>query len=363
MTYRVLIFGASYGSLLGVKLALAGHSVRLVCLPREAELINRAGVIVRMPIKGHAEPIDISSNGLAGELSAASPSEVQEELDFDYDLAALAMQEPQYSSPSVRELLGKVARTKVPCMSIMNMPPLTYLRRLPGIDTDACRDCYSEPGLWSEFDDSLMTACSPDPQVFRPSPERPNLLQVRLPTNFKVAPFESSRSTSILRRLAGDIQAIRLQGSVGMSDVPVKLRVSDSIFVPLAKWPMLIAGNYRCVQRNTVPLTIRDAVHTELGDTREVYDWVGRVCQAVGAQADDLVPFDKYAHAALSLTSPSSAARALASGARAIERVDRLVQSIAEQKGMQNDRLDEVVRLVDAQLSANRAPGKAVAAH
>jgi hypothetical protein len=32
-TYSILIMGASYGSLLGTKLALAGHEVHLVCLP------------------------------------------------------------------------------------------------------------------------------------------------------------------------------------------------------------------------------------------------------------------------------------------------------------------------------------------
>ena len=40
MATRVLILGASYGSLLGMKLALAGHDVTLVCLPAEADLIN-----------------------------------------------------------------------------------------------------------------------------------------------------------------------------------------------------------------------------------------------------------------------------------------------------------------------------------
>ena len=40
--YKTLIMGASYGSLLGTKLALAGHAVHLICLPAEAELINRA---------------------------------------------------------------------------------------------------------------------------------------------------------------------------------------------------------------------------------------------------------------------------------------------------------------------------------
>ena len=66
------------------------------------------------------------------------------------------------------------------------------------------------------------------------------------------------------------------------------------------------------------------------------------------------MPFDKYAAAAQSLGSPSSAARALYAGAPYIERVDRLVQAIAKQKGMQLPALDEVVGLVDAKLEANR---------
>ena len=51
---------------------------------------------------------------------------------------------------------------------------------------------------------------------------------------------------------------------------------------------------------------------------------------------------------------PSSAARALFAGAPNIERVDRLVQSIAAQQGMRNAVLDETVALVDARLEMNR---------
>ena len=51
---------------------------------------------------------------------------------------------------------------------------------------------------------------------------------------------------------------------------------------------------------------------------------------------------------------PSSAARALFAGAPNIERVDRLVQAIAAQKGMRNTVLDETVALVDARLELNR---------
>jgi ketopantoate reductase len=43
MARNILILGASYGSLLGTKLLMAGHNVTLVCRARTAELINRDG--------------------------------------------------------------------------------------------------------------------------------------------------------------------------------------------------------------------------------------------------------------------------------------------------------------------------------
>ena len=82
-----------------------------------------------------------------------------------------------------------------------------------------------------------------------------------------------------------------------------------------------------------------------------------------GAEPQDLVPFDKYAAAAQGLASPSSAARALFGGAPNIERVDRLVRTIAAQKGMRLAAVDEIVALVDARLELNRraqAPKQAV---
>jgi hypothetical protein len=51
---------------------------------------------------------------------------------------------------------------------------------------------------------------------------------------------------------------------------------------------------------------------------------------------------------------PSSAARALYSGAPFIERVDRLVQTLAAATGMRNETVDRTVALVDAQLERNR---------
>jgi hypothetical protein len=352
--YKILIMGASYGSLLGTKLALAGHAVHLICLPAEAELINNEGAIIRMPVKGRDGLVEINSRKAPGKLSAGGTAGVN---PADYDLVALAMQEPQYRSPGVRELLDAVAKSRVPCMSIMNMPPLPYLKRIPGLDADACRSCYTDPTVWDSFDPKLMTLCSPDPQAFRPPEDKVNVLQVRLPTNFKSARFDSDAHTAILRQLESDMEAVRFDTGSGRIELPVKLKVHESIFVPLAKWSMLLAGNYRCVQKDAAR-SIKEAVHSDLEATRSVYNWVAKLCVSLGAAEKDLVPFEKYAAAAQSLLTPSSAARALFAGAPNIERVDRLVKTIAAQKGMQSAVVDETVALVDARLEANRRAAK-----
>jgi hypothetical protein len=96
-------------------------------------------------------------------------------------------------------------------------------------------------------------------------------------------------------------------------------------------------------------------VHGDLERSREIYQWVCQLCEKLGAQPGDLVPFEKYAQAAASLKKPSSAARALFGGAEHIERVDSLVQRIAHQLGMRHAAIEETVALVDARLARNRA--------
>jgi hypothetical protein len=121
---------------------------------------------------------------------------------------------------------------------------------------------------------------------------------------------------------------------------------------------MLMTGNYRCVTKQGAR-AIRDAVHSDLEASRTMYNWVRDLCIGLGAAPEDLVPFEKYAAAAQGLARPSSAARALFAGAPNIERVDRLVQGIAAQKGLRSAVLDETVALVDAQLQVNRSKAAA----
>jgi len=292
----------------------------------------------------------LDSRQLPGKVTAGPAADVNPK---DYDLVGLCMQEPQYRSPGVRELLDAVAKSRVPCMSIMNMPPLPYIRRIPGLNHDALKPAYTDPTVWENFDPKCITLNSPDPQAIRPPDEQVNVLMVTLPTNFKVARFDDDKSTAILRQLEKDIEGARLDTPEGKIELPVKLKVHDSIFVPLAKWAMLLAGNYRCILKDGIR-TAQEAVHSDLETSRSVYEFVNDLVVKLGASSGDLVPFEKYAAAAQSLVRPASAARALSNGAQYIERPDKLVQLIARQKSLSHPVIDEIVALVDSRVAANR---------
>ena len=350
MAYNILLMGASYGSLLASKLLFGGHSIHLVCLPAEADLINADGFKVQLPVRGRKDPILLESRKLPGKVTAGPATGVDPK---NYDLVGLCMQEPQYRSPGVRELLDAVAKSRVPCMSIMNMPPLPYVKRIPGLDYAALEPAYTDPRVWDSFDPKTITLNSPDPQAIRPPDGKANELMVTLPTNFKCARFDDEKSTAILRQLEKDVDGARFDTPEGKIELPVKFKVYDSIFVPLAKWAMLLAGNYRCITKDGMR-TAQEAVHSDLETSRSVYNFVFDLCVKLGAKPEDLVPFEKYAAAAQSLVRPASAARALQNGAPNIERADKLVQLIARQKGLSNAAIDAQVALVDERLAANR---------
>jgi hypothetical protein len=350
MAYNILLLGASYGSLLASKLLFGGHSIHLVCLPAEADLINAEGFKVKLPVRGRKDPVLLESRKLPGKVTAGPATGVD---PSKYDLIGLCMQEPQYRSDGVRQLLDAVGKSGKPCMSIMNMPPLPYIKRIPGLDYEPLKAAYTDPSVWDSVSPRKITLNSPDPQAIRPPDGKANELLVTLPTNFKCARFEDAADTAIVKQLEKDVEGARFDTPEGKTELPVKLKVYDSIFVPLAKWAMLCAGNYRCITKDGMR-TAQEAVHTNIEESKSVYNFVNDLCVKLGANPADLVPFEKYAAAAQSLSRPASAARALNNGAPNIERADKLVQLLGKQKGMSHPTLDAVVALVDERLAANR---------
>ena len=258
-------------------------------------------------MRGRAEPVLLEFAQAAGQGDRGPATGVDPK---QFDLVGLCMQEPQYRSAGVRELLDAVGKSRVPCMSIMNMPPLPYMKRIPGLDHAALEPAYTDPRVWNSVDPKKITLNSPDPQAIRPPDGKANELLVTLPTNFKCARFEDDKDTAIVRQLEKDVDAARFDAPEGKIELPVKLKVHDSIFVPLAKWAMLLAGNYRCITKDGMR-TAQEAVHSDIETSRSVYNFVNDLVVKLGATPDDLVPFEKYAAAAQSLSRPASAARAL----------------------------------------------------
>ena len=76
MAHNILILGASYGSLLGTKLLMAGHNVTLVCREATAKLINEQGTEVRIRLKGEDAHRSFRSLELPGRLDAQTPENV-----------------------------------------------------------------------------------------------------------------------------------------------------------------------------------------------------------------------------------------------------------------------------------------------
>ena len=129
----------------------------------------------------------------------------------------------------------------------------------------------------------------------------------------------------------------------------MKLKVFASMFVPLAKWSMLLTSNYRCITPHE-PRSIRER-HSDINLSQSIYHHVDAVVRRLAPTPSDQVPFEKYAKAAESLLKPSSAARAVAGGAPCIERVDLLVKLISHQLGVPNAEIDRTVRIVNQKLS------------
>jgi len=156
------------------------------------------------------------------------------------------------------------------------------------VNAGLLKPAYTAPDAWDRFDLDTITLCSPDPQAIRPPGEKPNMLTVMLPTNFKVARFGNERANEIIRNLETEIDATRFDVLEGKIELPVKLRFYDSIFVLLAKWAVLMAGNYRCITEDGMR-TAKEAVHSDPATSRSIYDFVLDVCTKLGASRDELV--------------------------------------------------------------------------
>jgi hypothetical protein len=343
----ILIFGASYGLLPAAKLALAGHQVTIIGRELERQGLTAQGVSVLIPLR-HATgevrlSVKVSTDPKPGQIQVCVPAEICCET---FDFVMLAMQEPQYCDPQVATLMHRVAWAGVPCLSLMNWPPPPFLTRL-GVPMDTTYEgACSCMDVWRNFEPALFSLTSPDPQAIRTDPKRPGFLKVTLASNFKAAPFDDVPAQELLKSLAKDFATLKPRA-------PVHLLAHSSVFIPLAKWPMLLTGNYRCLTESGVR-TISETVTSELEQSAKIYDSVQVLLARIGMPAKYRVTFEDYCKAARKLLRPSSVARSIDAGAKQVERTDRLVLNLLHMYGLPEEPIAGIVARTDAHLTANR---------
>jgi hypothetical protein len=349
---KILILGSSYGLLPGAKLSLAGHAVTLVGRAAEIATMAQSPLEVRITPRRAGDDIcmvvPVADMAAPGHIALATPDAVD---PAAFDMVVLAMQEPQYSDPVVAGMMARLAVSGRPCLSIMNLAPPPFLARL-GIDVARLEGVFASAEVWAGFAPRRFTLASPDPQAVRPDPAMPGRLHCTLPSNFKAAPFALAEDQALLQRLATDMSHLEVATADGNIRPPVALLASSSLFVPLAKWPMLITGNCRCVLATGVR-TIAEAVLTDLDASAAIYAQVRHLTLHLGAREQDMVKFEHYADSAARLVRPSSLARAIEAGVPNVERVDRLIGQLLELHGLPRDLVEPVVAQIDERLAQN----------
>lgn len=347
---RVLVLGCSYGLLPAMRMALTGHQVTMVGRADEIAAMRREDLQLVLPDRRGGAGMTLKMK--AGDGITLTVPDLADAVAAD--LVILAMQEPQYADPGVAALMARIASANLPCLAIMNLPPPPFLARL-GITGAALDRVFASAPVWRDFAPGRVTVASPDPQAVRLDPDRPGELTVTLASNFKVAPFETDRDQALLVTLAKDWSAFKHHGL----RPPVHLLAQRSVHVPLAKWPMLITGNCRCLTDFGIR-SIAEAVHSDLAASERLYAAVLELALVLGATSRDLVSFADYARASKALIRPSSLARALAGGAREVERIDLLVLQLMAAQGLDTAGVAPISDRISEHLSRNRATAAAL---
>lgn len=344
----VLVLGASYGLLVASRLAQAGVLVTVVCTPEEqqdlicngaqVDFINNSDEIkfkLQLPVTS-GQSTKVGCIGVVG---------CETSLDR-FSMVFLAFSEPQCAMPKPNSLLVRIAQAGLPVVSLMNCLVPTFLRRLNGLPVEAVEPAYYATPIWRLFNHLNFTASSPDAQAFRPEVSSCRL-KVGLWSNFKVAPFSNNQHQAVLASLASSVQSVRVDGK----RMPVDLVVHNSLTVPLAKWPMLLSGNCRCILPGDGVISIAEAVWHDLALSEEIYKQVCKMVLACGADGADLIPFRVYATVARSLKTPSSMARAVQNKVQRVERVDKVIQLLGKAMGCASAETDFIVTTIDRRLA------------
>lgn len=218
----------------------------MVCRKKTAELINRDGTEVRIKLRDEATHRAIFSARSAGTLDAVTTTTSTLRV-----MIWLVCHAEPYHQPYDPVLMIKIEEAKLPCL--FDHEHAATIQRIPALGEMDLEEAYTNAQVWGTV--RTGTGCQLHGLIRRPSvhrKKRQKVLYAGLPTNFKAAAFADEKHNRLLRDLEADIDAVSRPDGWTFR---WKLKVFDPLFVPLAKWSMLLIGNYRC----TTPTAAADS--------------------------------------------------------------------------------------------------------
>ena len=320
---RVLIVGANYGLLLAGMMLERDIEVDIFGTDQQVKALNAEGFIINWRDK----------------IWKFKPSKkwsaINKVKNKNYDLAILAVQEPSLANNFIRDVINYLLNKSVPIFSIMNIPFFQFLSERIGIkNIDNPDNIYSSYVFTKELNSELIINSNPEPQVF--SSGRFNELSIRLGGVFRCS------SLNFLNE-----EIVKKMIMVVDGGLPVKIKQYESPWVSISKLPMLITGNYRCFDNNYNLLSIYEAIQSDIVLSETIYNQVVYILKRLGAGRETIIPFRAYLNASKKLDAPSSVCRAINSGKAKVERVDRLVQSLANSINFKSLEIDLIVKRID----------------
>ena len=327
---KVLEIGANYGLLLAGMLQERDFDVEVFGTEKEVETLNQEGFSFNM-------------NDSFWRFAPSNKLKFINSFNEDnYDLVILAVQEPTLSNPKIVEILSFISKNSIPILSIMNIPLLNFLKDIVGIQNIVNSETiYSSLKYSNLLNSKLIINSNPEPQIF--SKDKFNRLNIRLGGVFRCS------SLNILNK---DI-ILDLTKSIE-NGLPTKIKSYKSPWVSLSKLPMLMTGNYRCLN-NFKLKSIYESVHLNTNLSEKIYNQIIEIMKKLGAGREAIIPFKLYLRASVKLDAPSSVCRTIINGKQNVERVDKLVQNIAKSISYNSPEIDEIVYNIDESINFFKA--------
>ena len=327
---KVLVIGANYGLLLAGMLQERDFDVEVFGTEKEVETLNQEGFSFNM-------------NDSFWRFAPSNKLKFINSFNEDnYDLVILAVQEPTLSNPKIVEILSFISKNSIPILSIMNIPLLNFLKDIVGIQNIVNSETiYSSLKYSNLLNSKLIINSNPEPQIF--SKDKFNRLNIRLGGVFRCS------SLNILNK---DI-ILDLTKSIE-NGLPAKIKSYKSSWVSLSKLPMLMTGNYRCLN-NFKLKSIYESVHLNTNLSEKIYNQIIEIMKKLGAGREAIIPFKLYLRASVKLDAPSSVCRTIINGKQNVERVDKLVQNIAKSISYNSPEIDEIVYNIDESINFFKA--------